>query len=51
VDEAQVQQLVDARAAARKAKNYAEGDRIKKQLADMGIVLEDVPGGTRWKRN
>jgi cysteinyl-tRNA synthetase len=47
----EVQKLVDARTAARKAKNYAEGDRIKAQLAAMGVVLEDVPGGTRWKLN
>jgi cysteinyl-tRNA synthetase len=49
VDEAQVQQLVDARAAARKAKNYAEGDRIKAQLAAMGVIIEDSAQGTRWK--
>ena len=49
VDEAAVQALVDARTAARKAKNYAEGDRIKAQLAAMGVVIEDSAQGTRWK--
>jgi cysteinyl-tRNA synthetase len=49
VDEAAIQALVDARTAARKAKNYAEGDRIKAQLAAMGVVLEDSAQGTRWK--
>jgi cysteinyl-tRNA synthetase len=51
VDEAAIQALVDARTAARKAKNYAEGDRIKAQLAAMGVVLEDSAQGTRWKLN
>ena len=51
VDEAEIQKLVDARTAARKAKNYAEGDRIKAQLAAMGVVLEDSAQGTRWKLN
>ncbi len=49
VDESAIQALVDARTAARKAKNYAEGDRIKAQLAAMGVVLEDSAQGTRWK--
>jgi len=49
VDAAAIQSLVDARAAARKAKNYAEGDRIKQQLAAMGVVIEDSAQGTRWK--
>jgi cysteinyl-tRNA synthetase len=51
VDEGEIQQLVDARAAARKAKNYAEGDRIKAKLAAMGVVIEDSAQGTRWKRS
>jgi cysteinyl-tRNA synthetase len=50
-DDAEIQKLVDARTAARKAKNYAEGDRIKAQLAAMGVVLEDSAQGTRWKRS
>ena len=50
VDEAEIQQLVEARTAAKKAKNFKEADRIRDELAKQGIVLEDVPGGTRWKR-
>jgi cysteinyl-tRNA synthetase len=46
----EVEGLIAARHRARAAKNYAEGDRIRKQLADAGIILEDGPGGTTWRR-
>jgi cysteinyl-tRNA synthetase len=49
VDAAEVQRLLDARAAARQAKNYAESDRIKAQLVAMGVLIEDTPQGTRWR--
>ncbi len=43
--------LVDERNAAKKAKDFARADAIRKQLDDMGIVLEDKPGGvTEWRR-
>src|SRR5688572_5452310 len=46
-----IDSLIEARLAARKAKNWAESDRIRKDLADAGIVLEDKPGGTTtWRR-
>ncbi len=46
-----IEALVEARLAARKAKNWAESDRIRDQLAAAGIVLEDKPGGTtEWRR-
>lgn len=46
----QIDQLIIDRAAARKSKNFAEGDRIRKQLLDAGIVLEDGAQGTTWRR-
>lgn len=45
-----MQLLIDLRAEARKAKNFALGDQIRKRLADLGITLEDRAGGTGWRR-
>jgi cysteinyl-tRNA synthetase len=50
VDVAQIEQLIADRVAARKAKNFTEGDRIRQQLLDMGIVLEDTAQGTIWRQ-
>jgi len=47
----QIEQLIGDRLAAKQAKNYAEADRIRQQLADGGIILEDTPQGTRWRRD
>jgi len=41
---------IAARVAAKKAKNFAEADRIRDELKGQGIVLEDGPGGTTWRR-
>jgi cysteinyl-tRNA synthetase len=41
--------LVDGRIAARKAKNFAEADRIRAELEAMGVVLKDGPTGTTWE--
>lgn len=45
-----VEGMIAARIAAKTAKNYAEADRIRKELADAGIILEDTPQGTTWRR-
>jgi cysteinyl-tRNA synthetase len=41
--------LIDLRKRARAAKNYAESDRIRDELAALGVILEDRPDGTVWK--
>jgi cysteinyl-tRNA synthetase len=46
----EIEQLIDARKAARLARNFAEADRIRKDLDARGILLEDTGSVTRWKR-
>jgi cysteinyl-tRNA synthetase len=49
--EAEVSAQIEARAAAKKNKNFAEADRIRADLLAKGIILEDKPGGlTEWRR-
>jgi len=49
IDVAAVNLLVEARTRARKTKNFAESDRIRDQLAAMGVVLKDSKDGTTWE--
>jgi cysteinyl-tRNA synthetase len=46
----EIEKLIQRRLTARKAKNFAEADRIRQQLLESGIVLEDTPQGTIWRR-
>ncbi|WP_341326453.1 cysteine--tRNA ligase [Methylotuvimicrobium sp. KM2] len=47
----QIETLIQARIDAKKNKNWAEADKIRDQLKQQGVILEDVPGGgTNWRR-
>jgi len=48
--ETKIRELINARLAARKEKNYAEADRIRKELETAGVILEDDAVGTSWRR-
>jgi cysteinyl-tRNA synthetase len=51
LDDAAINAQIEARIAAKKAKNFAEADRIRKELLETGIVLEDSAQGTTWRRS
>jgi cysteinyl-tRNA synthetase len=48
--DAEIDSLVKQRDALRQAKNFAEADRIRKELTERGIAIEDAAGGARWRR-
>jgi cysteinyl-tRNA synthetase len=50
LSDARVDELIQERAAAKKARNFARSDQIRQELLDAGIVLEDTKEGARWKR-
>ena len=46
----EITRLIDERAQAKAEQNYAEADRLRDHLTGQGIILEDGPGGTTWRR-
>lgn len=46
----EIDELIARRQEARKSKNWAEADRIRDELKERGIILEDTPQGVKWKR-
>jgi cysteinyl-tRNA synthetase len=51
VSDSDIEELVQARNAARAAKNFAESDRLRAELAKQGVLVEDKPGGkAEWRR-
>ena len=50
LDEAAIQAQIEARAAAKAAKDWPEADRIRKALLEQGVLLKDGPAGTSWER-
>jgi len=50
IPQAEIEKLVAQRDAARKARDFARADEIRDHLAELGIALEDGPGGTTWRR-
>jgi len=49
-DDAMIDALVGERTTAKKAKNFGRADEIRKQLHDLGVIIEDTKDGVRWKR-
>ncbi len=49
-EDVRIQALVDARSAAKQARDFGQADAIRNQLKDLGIAIEDTAAGVRWKR-
>lgn len=50
IDETEINRLINERLKAKKAKDWARADAIRNQLKEQGIILEDTPQGTTWKK-
>ncbi len=47
----EIDALVEARSAARASRDFQAADRIRDELSQAGVLVEDAPGGSRWKRS
>ncbi len=50
ISPAEIEALIEERAEAKKAKNWARADEIRDSLKEQGILLEDSAAGTKWKK-
>ena len=50
VDVEGIERLIEERRAARQRRDFAAADRVRDELAERGVLLEDNPGGTRWRK-
>ena len=50
LDDSAITERIEARAVAKARRDYPEADRIREDLLQQGVVLEDGPGGTTWRR-
>ena len=50
ISETEIEAKIEERNQARKARNFAGADQIRKELAELGVIIEDTKEGTRWKR-
>ncbi|MBT5549240.1 MAG: cysteine--tRNA ligase, partial [Nitrospina sp.] len=49
LDVEKIEKLIADRQSARQSKNWAEADRCRDDLIEMGVLIEDTPTGTEWK--
>ena len=49
--DSEIEELIEKRTAARKAKDFKTADEIRDKLKEMGIILEDTPQGVKWTRS
>jgi cysteinyl-tRNA synthetase len=46
----EIEKTIEERNSARRARDFRRADQIREELATRGVVLEDTPQGTKWKR-